>query len=309
MEGVRIFLESSTIHGLTYISTTRRFAKLFWILVVMTGFVGASLLIKESFASWSESPVKTTVETLPISKIKLPKVTVCPPKNTFTDLNYDLMMLEKKTLTEEIRDEMMKYAIDVIITDSFSQSDWSKLHEEDRFFNWYYGYTKINSPSYMYEQWKYNIYAAATSGVVSTQFYGEKFMPRLVERKFQYMVFVSPPESIKNNTNVTLHFNLEQVRMTGLPSSSQEYLMMDGWEPVIVDDQLTSAYTNFTPPQPDSGYRQIIVVRDVTSEDIKRAKLNVMPGFRLSWWYTGAEVTPDHTNKDRRTDITKRFVR
>ena len=101
MEGVTTFLESSTIHGLTYISTTRRYARLLWILVVITGFVGASLLIKASFDSWSESPVKTNMETLPISEIKLPKVTVCPPKNTFTDLNYDLMMTKNMTLTDE----------------------------------------------------------------------------------------------------------------------------------------------------------------------------------------------------------------
>ena len=109
MEGVRTFLESSTIHGLTYISTTRKYARLFWILVVLTGFFGASLLIKESFDSWAESPVKTTIETLPISEIRFPKVTVCPPKNTFTDLNYDLMMIENITLTKEMRDEMFEY--------------------------------------------------------------------------------------------------------------------------------------------------------------------------------------------------------
>ena len=92
MKGVSTFLESSSIHGLHYISTTRKYVRLLWILVVIIGFLVASLLIKESFDSWSESPIKTTVETLPISTIKLPKVTVCPPKNTFTDLNYDLMM-------------------------------------------------------------------------------------------------------------------------------------------------------------------------------------------------------------------------
>ena len=36
---------------------------------------GASRLIKKSFDSWSESPVKTTIETLPISDIiKFPRV-------------------------------------------------------------------------------------------------------------------------------------------------------------------------------------------------------------------------------------------
>ena len=132
MEGVRTFLESSTVHGLSYISTTRRFVRLFWILVVITGFVGASLLIKESFDSWSESPVKTTIETLPISEITLPKVTVCPPKNTFTDLNYDLMMTENMTVTEEMRDEMFKYAINAIIPDSISNFH---EQEQDRFYN------------------------------------------------------------------------------------------------------------------------------------------------------------------------------
>ena len=121
MDRVTLFLESSTIHGLSYISTTRKFVRLFWVLVVITGFIGAAFIIKESFDSWSESPVKTTIETLPISDIKLPKVTVCPPKNTFTDLNYDLMMTENKTLTEEMRDEMFKYAVKVFIKDSLPQ--------------------------------------------------------------------------------------------------------------------------------------------------------------------------------------------
>ena len=131
MEGVSTFLESSTIHGLTYISTTRKYTRLFWILVVLAGFVGASLLIKESFDSWSESPVKTTIETLPISIITFPKVTVCPPKNTFTDLNYDLMMTENVTITEEMRNEMFEYALEVINEGDLSGNNWTKLHEED----------------------------------------------------------------------------------------------------------------------------------------------------------------------------------
>ena len=129
MERVSTFLESSTIHGLTYISTMRKYARLFWTLVVITGFTGASLLIKESFDSWSESPVKTTIETLPISEIKLPKVTVCPPKNLFTDLNYDLMMTENVTLTDELRDEMFRYAIKVIDEDEGSSHILAKLFD------------------------------------------------------------------------------------------------------------------------------------------------------------------------------------
>ena len=127
MDGVRNFLESSSIHGLSYISTTRKLTRLFWSLVVLTGFTVAFLIIQESFGSWSESPIKTTIETLPISDIKFPKVTVCPPKNTYTDLNYDLMMTENMTLTKGMRDEMFEYAFDVLMEDVFPKTNWTKL--------------------------------------------------------------------------------------------------------------------------------------------------------------------------------------
>ena len=99
MEEVRTFLTSSTIHGLTYIGISNRcIVKAFWIFVVITGFIISALMICQSFKVWSENPVTTTVETRPITEIKFPKVTVCPPKNTFTDLNYDLVALENITL-------------------------------------------------------------------------------------------------------------------------------------------------------------------------------------------------------------------
>ena len=95
---IKEFLKSSTIHGLSYIITTRKLARLLWISIIITGFSVAASLIYASFQSWTESPVKTTIETLPITEITLPKVTVCPPKNTFTNLNYDLMTLENMNI-------------------------------------------------------------------------------------------------------------------------------------------------------------------------------------------------------------------
>ena len=223
MERLSTFLESSTIHGLTYISKTRKFIRLFWILVVITGFVGAAFIIKESFDSWSESPVKTTIETVPISDIKFPKITVCPPKNTFTDLNYDLMITENTTLTDEMRDKMFEYAVEVINEDSYLENNWTKLQEKDRYYNWYHGYTEIRSP-YIDHCLDYDdclsiqIYTSAPSGVVSTQYYGENFRPELVERKLEYMVTVKPPKKIRKN--VKLHFKLEKISMSGLAIGS-----------------------------------------------------------------------------------------
>ena len=303
MEGVRTFLESSTIHGLSYISTTRKFARLFWILVVIAGFVGASLLIKESFDSWSESPVKTTVETLPIDEIRFPKVTVCPPKNTYTDLNYDLTMTENVSLTEEKKDEMFKYAVEVINKDSFSQSNWTKLHEEDRFYNWYQGYTRIKSPFYdSANGMNYILNTAATSGVVTTKHYGEKFMPELVERKLIYSVGVYPPGDVRKNENVTLHFKVEKVSIADLAENSKDRIGIPGFG--ILYHEYRTAYTNFTPP----GYFQSIRHdRSVSFEDIEKQKLEIMPGFRFSWWYSGEVVKPDNKYKNEKDN--KQFAR
>ena len=70
MDTVTNFLESSTIHGLVYMSTEKkRFVKIFWILVVIGGFTGAGVMIYNSFQSWAESPVKTTIETHPVTEI------------------------------------------------------------------------------------------------------------------------------------------------------------------------------------------------------------------------------------------------
>ena len=199
MDRVGTFLESSTIHGLAYISTTRSYSRFFWTLIVIAGFSAAGFLMNESFESWSESPVKTTIDIFPISELTLPKLTVCPPKNTFTDLNYDLVMTENNTLTEEMRDELFKYALDVIDEDSSSLNSWTKLLEEDRFYNWYYGYTEIRSPykenccTDLYGLCPdvcFDVFTRATSGVVKTQYYGEKFQPDLVELKLFYQVSV-----------------------------------------------------------------------------------------------------------------------
>ena len=307
MEGVRTFLESSTIHGLSHISSTQKFARVFWCLVVMSGFTVAFLIIQESFSSWSESPIKTTIETLPISEIKFPKVTVCPPKNAYTDLNYDLMLTESMILTESMRDEMFEYAFDVLMEDIYPRTNWTKLYEEDRGYNWYHGYTRIIAP----ENNKnfglhFRIHTSTTSGVVTTQYYREQFQPELIERKYLYEVKVNPPESVLENENVTLHFKAEKISMKGFDQGfpSKDYFFMENTGGTSNADQKIVS-KNFTPPR--NEWRYIQSARDVTFEEVENIKMDMMPGFKFRWWYTGVEITPETKYKD--DEINKQFVR
>ena len=80
MEGVREFLESSTIHGLVYISTTRTLSRLFWILTVTSGFLTAGVLVTRACREWRKNPTDATIETFPIHQVDFPDIIVCPPK-------------------------------------------------------------------------------------------------------------------------------------------------------------------------------------------------------------------------------------
>ena len=62
MEHLKEYLESSTIHGLYYISTCQsKTAKAGWLLIVILGFGCAGYLIQSSFSDWADSPVTTTI--------------------------------------------------------------------------------------------------------------------------------------------------------------------------------------------------------------------------------------------------------
>ena len=146
MDGVKEFLESSTIHGLVYISTTRRLIRLLWISVVNTGFIVASYLIPLSFSSWATSPVSTTIDTRPITDLHFPNVTVCPPRNTFTSLNPDLVRARTLKFDEQKRKELSDFVADVVFDTNYKQrySAFAAYEEKE---NWYTGMTKIGLPA------------------------------------------------------------------------------------------------------------------------------------------------------------------
>ena len=143
MQVVREFLEASTIHGLVYISTTRRLVRLLWLSVVIRGFIGAGVLIQESFSGWSTSPVSTTIETLSISKLNFPTVTVCPARNSLTSLNPVLAMARNVTFDQTKRTEFVSYVSDVVYNGTLLQGySEHKEYSPEGHCRWYTGETK-----------------------------------------------------------------------------------------------------------------------------------------------------------------------
>ena len=286
----RTFLEASSIHGLTYISTTRSLFRIFWTLVVITGFTGAGFLIYESVQSWEESPVSTTVETLPITELTFPKVTVCPPKNTYTNLNYDLMMAENMTMDNDTRKEYAYYVLEVL-QDHFHEKymdNFTQLEEENRYFNWYHGFTEVKLPStlpraYYYEDLSFEVNTWAANGYISTKFFGQEFNLDNVPIDMKNEIDIYFDANIRKNKLITLTFEIETIKQirTGetlrIGPFSQEQSVSG------LDESHTKVLKNFTPP---TNIR-IKHKRGVPKEDFTNMKM--MPGFKVKW-YLNAHV-------------------
>ena len=179
MDGLKEFLESSTIHGLAYIATNRGLGKLLWLCIVIAGFSGATLLIQLSFSSWEESPISTTIETSSISDLALPEVVVCPARKSFTTLNPDLIMADKKSWDENTRQRLLEFVLEATfdLNVESKYKTMTSFYEKDKFFNLYKGESKIFFPNVrsLVKQ-QFFLETSAVSGTFSTPYYGETFI-------------------------------------------------------------------------------------------------------------------------------------
>ena len=308
MVGLREFLESSTIHGMSYISTPGRYVRVFWTLVVIAGFTGAGFMIHQSFQSWADSPVKTTIETLPITKITFPKVTVCPPKNTYTDLNYYLMIIENMTLSKETRDELTKYSAHLLhehLTGTIL-TNLNKIEYDDRYFNWYHGITEVETPYYSDNTLKFYINTYAQSGFISSQYFGEKFDAEKVETDLYYYIMIQIPKTINAQDHLTLHLQIDKISMKDLSNGEDKIS--------TVYKSLSEDTTHFVKKYTDLKYGNrgiwIKYERKVLKDDVLEMNMDQMPGFKISWYFTGnIEKKINYFGGENGGELNRWFVR
>ena len=305
VEEIKQFFELSTIHGLHYISNTRKCSRLFWTLVVIGGFLGAGYLIYESFHNWQQSPISTTVETLPISKILVPNVTVCPPKNLILNLNYDILESEEVKFGNREREILFESSLKIIQDHYYKEimQNLSKLSSSDRYHNWYHGYTQINCPFYdsFTNQLYYNVETSATSGNLSTQYFGEMFDAFKVDSHINMLIRVYVPSSGRYDKNIKQVFDINKRSMTEV--SGYDKIEFDY---KTIDANLTSWSKSINGPLYSSS-NTIAHDREVSRDDIRNMKLDMMPGFRLTWNYNNVKLMPEpkYSNENK----TKQFVR
>ena len=297
MDTIKEFLESSSINGMSLISSTRRFTRLFWILIVLGGFASAIYLIFESFNNWRKQPISTTIETLPISELTFPNVTVCPPKGLFLNLNQDIQKSETVTLNQELRNELVEYALDVIQDQIHIEmmTNLSKVQDPDRYYNWYHGFTRINYPNFEWNQLCYYVYTSAASGNISTQYFGDKFEADKVEGNIFIDMYIFVP-AIEENTTILI--NLEKNTISEFSSNDMLTIYTSN---IILDPEIKHWSSNISITDFDihdnSYFYNIDHNRLLSDEDIFALDMDLMPGFRLSWNYN-KHLEPDRNLYD-----------
>ena len=177
----------------------------------------------------------------------------------------------------------------------------SKLEEENRFYNWYHGYTRIWMPYWSsYDRLNYYIITSATTGNIKTQYFGDKYDPDKIERKLLYSIRIYPPAHVVKNPNYTLTLEIEKVNMK-VSGESKDVMKVD-WK--TLDPNQNNLVLNFTAPGENIwvGFR-----RNVNSKDlVSNAYLETMPGFSIKWSYN-EDVKPDAKYmNDRMTSKYKR---
>ena len=312
MGELRIFLETSTIHGLSYISLTKKYARLFWTFIVISGFIGAVYLIQEAFQFWSQNPIKTTIETLPISEVTFPKVSICPPKGTYTDLNYDLMRIGNRSIDYDLVNENTEaYKLLEEFVKFFQNEDFKRkftliesFDEENKYWNWYHSRTQANIKSYgeKVEKWlnsdsgeveQSQIMTSATTGNISTPYFGDEFQLHNFGVRKHFAILLSNPNKLEN-------YNRKKV---GTLIMQFEYDVLNYFECLWVGGHgNTNVCFN-----PKEKYKEVIMENfDSTSIYFERSlELNVIKlkeltpdkitGFKVTWKYIDL---PQNSNVD-----------
>ena len=223
-------------------------------------------------------------------------------------------MIENINLDIASRNDLIAYTVR-FLCDSLHESAMTKMgmiEEKDRYYNWYNGISEVKLPNLSNDnddnQMIYFVETLATSGTIFTKHFGEKFNPKNVQKNILLWWKVYIPDAARNNKNVTLHFDLEKITMKGL-STGEDKLTLSNVENIGTDTQFFSK--NYTPGIGFYGAHEYIrLTRNVVFEDVEKQRLDLMPGFKLSWHYTGMEVKPDEDNYIvSENDDTMPFVR
>ena len=296
MEGFKEVFQSSSIHGVAHILSERKLFKVFWISVVLSGFIGAGLIISQCFQSWEESPVSTTIETSSISDLAFPGVVVCPAGDSFTSLNPDLIEADKNSwdqnTTRRLQEIILGATFDLNLENKYKTV--ASFFEEDKYFNWYKGESKllIKNPTKKHFFPK----TSAVSGRFSTPYFGATFNEKNFDLKLSFHITIYVPKKIRKKGSYSLVIDIDYDMEENILSRLSEYIKVYGSKTAYRDREELNAtrkkYNKEFSLGGDDEYFTVSYTRDMYESTYQLWKSKRYTGMRVSWYYNDT-VTPD----------------
>ena len=291
LKGIKEFLDTSTIHGLAYISSTKGPPKVFWTTVVVCSFLTAGLMISSSFSNWFDNPIATTEKTLSVKEVTFPTITVCPPRNTFTNLNWDLIKGQNLTIDEQTRNSM-RYTMYEVIHGEFvkeTMAAFAFYNEESKSRNYYHGYDELRWIEDVSTDAKkplvLTLSSAAVNDSVRSPYFGEQYADSKFFRDLSFYFDIKIPKEIEKNSSIYLFVKVT-ADIVGSPMEEVLYNwkdVMGGQREVLLTIPVTRCYNR----KCSLSYKRKISDEFVSDWLDKR-----MTGVEIEWHYN-ATVTPD----------------
>ena len=170
----------------------------------------------------------------------------------------------------------------------------SLLQEENRYYNWYHGYTEVLLP---YPDFGYDVFlkvnSFAPTGSIATQSFGKKNDADVEIESNIYYEFSVFPGAFEN---VTLSYNIEIISMGG--NYKDEFKLND--QNVMTNNGNISKNITVPTPLPYYDWWPGVVTklsRKVSKEDTKNMNLIRVPGFNITWHYNGLELNNKQENR------------
>ena len=291
------YFDVSSIHGFGHVNGEKSFGKLFWFFVIVSAFICAGVLVGQSFDSWKSNPISTVIETKPILESKFPDVVVCPPENTFTNLNQDLMNADSIELDEKLREALVNQTTEMILDEEFfdAYAVQNDIFEANKYKNWYTGFTLAS----LSESKTVQVSTSSELGSFTTPYFGKPFKADKFEIEADYEIIITPPKNISRFRSGKGYDNLcLKITKDTSDSSIREVIETVKWYQGYNFDQLLDGFK--TEPRCFKGkdFKQSITrarsarvafTRVFSKRAYEGWTKKRFTGMSVSWYYTDSD--------------------
>ena len=239
------------------------------------------------------SPISTTITTNPIEQVTYPEIFVCPPRNTFTNLNHDLVNVPDERIDQDYIYELIRLVDKKVQEAELEKSliELDTFDEKDKFKKWYLGLTEFALPQYYYifgylkQIIEYK--TTATSGTISSPFFRSKY-----DKKNFYFITVY----IFDLSNLLLHIEEDTILNLNLEIDTKE--TEGGSETFSLDlgseidsYKLTGPMTKTLSFNRSDQMTQFWLTfeRDFHYEHVENWSTKRMTGMKIEWYFSNKQ--------------------